>query len=412
MVSEVVSERSEKAEPAPQRPLSVEGRRKITILGATGSIGSSTLDVIRAHGGAETFDIKVVAAHRNAAALAETARELQADVAIVSDEAAYPVLRDALAGSGTEAAAGPAALIDGASEPVDWCMAAIAGVAGLEPSIAAARAASVVALANKETLVSGATPFFDALAEGGGFVVPTDSEHSAIFQVFETAAPEAVERVVLTASGGPFRTWTADAIATATPEQALQHPNWSMGSKITVDSASMFNKALEVIEAARLFPVRPDQIEVIVHPQSIVHSMVGYIDGSVLAQLGAPDMRTPIAFALGWPNRVEAPVERLDFATLSRLDFEAPDEERFPALRLAREALEQGRGAPCVLNAANEVAVAAFLGKRMNFGAIPAVVEEALASPYASEEPADLDAVRSIDSEARRIAADAVSQRG
>ena len=386
------------------------GRRRVTVLGATGSIGENTLDVLRARGGREAFEVVAVTAHRNAEALAAAARDCGAAMAVVGDPAAYDALKSALAGSGVEAAAGPAAVRAAAAQPADWVMSAIVGAAGLEPTLAAARAGATIALANKETLVCAGDLFLDAMRAGGGALLPVDSEHNAIFQVFETERAAAVERLIVTASGGPFREWTKAEMASATREQALKHPNWSMGAKITIDSATMFNKALEVIEAARLFPVRPEQIEVLVHPQSIIHSMVGYVDGSVLAQLGVPDMRTPIAYALGWPERIPAPVERLDLAAIARLDFEAPDPDRFPALRLAREALEAGGSAPAVMNAANEVAVAAFLDDAIGFLDIAAIVETVMTA-LPSTPLASLDDLRALDAAARVAAEAAVADR-
>lgn len=378
-------------------------RRRLSILGSTGSVGRSTVDVIESLGGAETFDVEALVAGRNVELLAEQARRLRARVAVVADPQGYAPLQQALAGAGVEAAAGAAAATEAAGLAVDWVMAAIVGAAGIAPTLAAARSGATIALANKETLVSAAEPFLAAMAEGGGALLPVDSEHSAIFQVLDQRAPEAVERIILTASGGPFREWSAERIAAARPEDALRHPNWSMGAKISVDSATMMNKGLEVIEAARLFPVAAERIEVLVHPQSVIHSMVAYVDGSVLAQLGAPDMRTPIAYALGWPARVPAPVERLDLARLGRLDFEPPDPERFPALRLAREALEAGGAAPAVLNAANEAAVSAFLGRRIGFSDIVRLVERVLARAT-PETAADLESVLAADAAARRLA--------
>ena len=380
-------------------------RRRISILGATGSIGRSTLDVLAASGGRERFDVAALTAHSNAEALAAAAKKCGAQLAAVSDPAAYPALKAALAGSGVEAAAGPEAVRAAAEIEADWVMSAIVGAAGLEPSLAAARSGATVALANKETLVCAGELFLAEMARGGGTLLPVDSEHNAIFQVFETERAAAVEKLIVTASGGPFREWSRERMAAATREQALAHPNWSMGVKISIDSATMFNKALEVIEAAQLFPVTPDQIEVLVHPQSIVHSMVAYVDGSVLAQLGAPDMRTPIAYALGWPDRIPSPSPRLDLAAIGRLEFEAPDLDRFPALRLAREALAAGGAAPTVLNAANEVAVAAFLEGRLGFLQIAAVVEAAMAK-VAAPSPASLSDVWAVDAAARGAAAE------
>lgn len=394
----------------PATPPHIAGRRRrVTVLGATGSIGQSTLDVLAAHGGAERYEVVAVTANSNAAALADSAKRCGARLAVVSDPAAYGDLKAALDGSGVEAAAGPEAVAAAAALPSDWVMSAIVGAAGLAPSIAAAKTGATIALANKETLVCAGDLFLGAMRAGGGALLPVDSEHNAIFQVFDTECAAAVERLIVTASGGPFRRWTKDQMAKATRAEALNHPNWSMGAKITIDSASMFNKALEVIEAARLFPVTPDQIEVLVHPQSIIHSMVGYVDGSVLAQLGSPDMRTPIAYALGWPDRIAAPVKRLDLAAIARLDFEAPDPERFPALRLAREALAAGGSAPAVMNAANEVAVAAFLEDRLRFLDIAAVVEATMAD-LGAEPLSDLAALSEIDAETRRVAAARVAR--
>ncbi len=386
---------------APGRPAraAADGRRRVSVLGATGSIGQSTLDVLDAEGGRDAFEVVALTANGQAGPLADAAKRLGARIAAVADPAAYGALKAALAGSGVEAAAGPQAVADAAGEPADWVMAAIVGAAGLRPSFAAARTGATIALANKETLVCAGQLFLDAVAQAGGALVPVDSEHNAIFQCFDRAQAQAVERIIVTASGGPFRQWPRDRMAAATPAQALKHPNWSMGAKISIDSATMFNKALEVIEAARLFPVPPDRIEVLVHPQSVVHSMVGYADGSVLAQLGVPDMRTPIAYALGWPNRIGAPVGRLDLTAIGRLEFEPPDLERFPSLRLAREALAADGAAPTVLNAANEAAVAAFLDGRIGFLEIAATVERALerAARDRLAPPDSLEAVEAID---------------
>ena len=379
-------------------------RRRLSILGATGSIGRSTVDVIEGQGGASAFEVVAVTGGSNAALLAEQARALGARLAVVADEGAWPALRDALAGTGIEAAAGDAAVEAAAGEAADWCMSAIAGAAGLRPTVAAVRAGAALALANKESMVC-AGPLVLAEAEAAGVpVLPVDSEHNAIFQVLERRRPEAVERIVLTASGGPFRDWPRECMAAVTPEQAMDHPNWSMGAGISIASATMFNKGLELIEAALLFDMPGRRIDVLVHPQSIVHSMVAYTDGSVLAQLGTPDMRTPIAYALGWPERLETDVERLDLATLGRLDFEPPDEARFPALRLAREALEAGGLAPCALNAAKERAVEAFVAGRLGFLEIATVVEQVLGEVSARGAAGDLDAVLAADAEARRVA--------
>jgi len=334
--------------------------------------------VIAAQGGAAAYDVHALTGGANAALLAEQARAVGARRAVIRDEAQLPALREALAGSAVEAAAGEAALLEAAGERVDVCLSAIAGAAGLAPTMAAVRAGSVMALANKESLVCAGPLVRAAVAEAGTRLLPVDSEHSAIFQVLEEHHAEAIDRIILTASGGPFRDWSLDRMRAVTPEQALAHPNWSMGAGISLDSATMFNKGLELIEAEQLFPVAGDAIEILVHPQSIIHSMVGYRDGSVLAQLGTPDMRTPVAYALGWPARVSAPVERLDFVALARLDFEAPDETRFPALRIARAAMAAGGLIPCAMNAAKEVAARAFLDRDIGFLDIAALVEDVL----------------------------------
>lgn len=385
--------------------------RRLAILGSTGSIGRSTVDVIQSGGDAEAYAVAAVTGNANVALLAEQARTLRAERAVIADESRYHALKDALSGSGVEAAAGPEAVVAAAADGVDWVMAAIVGAAGLQAVVAAARSGADLALANKEALVCAGDVVLRAMSVGGGALLPVDSEHNAIFQCFDRQQVHAVERLVLTASGGPFRDWSLERMAAADPEAALKHPNWSMGAKISIDSATMANKGLELIEAARLFPVPEPQIEVLVHPQSIIHSMVGYADGSVLAQLGAPDMRTPIAYALSWPRRGPSPSPRLDLAAVARLDFEAPDERRFPALRLAREALRAGGAAPAAFNAANEVAVAAFLARRLSFLDIAEVIAETLEAT----EPtaiADLDAVYAADAAARRRAEAATARRG
>lgn len=376
--------------------------KSLTILGATGSIGQSTLDLVCRQ--PEAFHVEAVTAQTNVEGLAKAALAARAQIAVIGDEAQYPALKDALCGSGIEVAAGRGALIDAASRPVDWTMAAIVGCAGLEPVMAAIGEGRTVALANKEALVSAGPVLTAAVSRQKARLLPVDSEHNAIFQCFEQSNKGAVRRVILTASGGPFRTLGANELDRVTPEQAVKHPNWSMGAKISVDSATLMNKGLELIEAFHLFPVEVGQLDVIVHPQSVIHSMVEYVDGSVLAQLGSPDMRTPIAYCLAWPGRMAAPVQQLDLAQISRLDFEAPDQARFPCLRLAREALAKGGGAPAVLNAANEIAVAGFLKKEIGFGSIPAVVESVL-SLYDPPPPATIADVLAVDAEARRHAA-------
>lgn len=382
-------------------------RRRLSIFGATGSVGRNTVAVIEEAGGPERFEIVAVTAGRNARALADIARRLRARIAVVAEPAMLPELVEALQGSDVEAAAGPEALAAAAAEPCDWAMAAIVGIAGLAPALAAARSGADIALANKEALVSAGALFLDAVAAGGGALLPVDSEHSAIFHLYDPARAEQVERITLTASGGPFREWSRERMAGARPSDALRHPNWSMGAKISIDSATMFNKGLEIIEAARLFRLPNGRIDALIHPQSIVHGLVSYADGSVLAHLGAPDMRTPVAAALAWPDGMRTGVERLDLARIARLDFAEPDETRFPALRIAREALDAGGGAPIALNAANEAAVAAFLDGGIGFLAIAERVEaavEAAARAFGAAEPARLDEVMEIDAFARRMA--------
>ena len=373
--------------------------KSVTVLGATGSIGRSTAALLDGAG----FAVEALVAGRDAAGLAAQARRLGAKLAVVADESCLLALREALAGSGIEAAGGVAAVLEAAARPVDWTMAAIVGAVGLASTLAALRRGGTLALANKESLVCAGPIVLDAAAASGATLLPVDSEHNAIFQALHGAAPDSIEKIILTASGGPFRNATMAEMRAATPEQAVAHPVWSMGAKISVDSASMFNKGLELIEAARLFPVTPDQLDVLIHPQSAVHGLVQYRDGSLLAQLGSPDMRTPIAHALAWPARMHVDVPRLDLAALARLEFAAPDPVRFPALRLCRAALVAGRGAPCVLNAANEVAVAAFLARRLGFLDIAVVVEETLAALGHLAVP-DLAAVLDADAQARAYA--------
>ncbi|SOC43610.1 1-deoxy-D-xylulose 5-phosphate reductoisomerase [Rhizobium subbaraonis] len=387
-----------------------KNKRRVTILGSTGSIGTNTLDVIQQLGGQDAFDVVAVTGNGNVALLAEQARTAGASLAVTADERRYEDLKQALAGSGIAAAAGRTALLEAAAMPSDWVMAAIVGTAGLAPTLAAARRGADIALANKECLVSAGSLFVEAVAAGGGRLIPVDSEHSAIFQALEDDQRHAVERIVLTASGGPFRTWTREQMAGVTAAIARAHPNWSMGLKISIGSASMFNKALEMIEAKHLFDVRPDQIEVVVHPQSVVHSMVGYTDGSVLAQLGCPDMRTAIGYALTYPARPRLNVDRLDFAKLARLDFEAPDEKRFPALRLARTALERGGAQGAIMNAAEETAFNAFVDGRigfLNMADIAEIVMDAMAGWPAATTMEDVFAT---DAEARRQASEVIAK--
>lgn len=384
---------------------------RLTVLGATGSVGSSTLDLVER--APERFEIVALTAQSNARALAALARKHRAKFAVIGDERCLGELREALAGTGIGSAAGEDALVEAAQMPADCVMAAIVGAAGLRPTFAAAARGIRVALANKECLVSAGHVFTAEIKRSGAELLPVDSEHSAAFQALAGADPDSIEKIVLTASGGPFRTWTHDAIATATPEQALKHPNWSMGSKITIDSATLMNKGLELIEAFHLFPVSVEALDCVVHPQSVVHCLVSYVDGSVLAQLAAPDMRTPIAVALAWPQRMIAPTEKLDLTRLGSLTFEAPDETRFPALRVARAALRRGDTGPAVLNAANEVAVKAFLDRRLKFLEIAALVEETLdaAERQGVISPANcLDDILAVDGHARRLAEDGLSR--
>src|SRR5580700_5519977 len=350
--------------------------RTVTLLGATGSIGTSTADLLRRD--TARYRVEAVTAHRDAAALAQLARELGARFAAVADNNAYAELKSELSGSGIEAAAGAAAIVEAAQRPADWVMAAITGAASLAPTLAAAERGATVALANKECLVCAGALFMRRAAESGATVLPVDSEHNAIFQALSAGRREDLRRIVLTASGGPFRTWPLEAIRKVTVEQALKHPTWSMGPKITIDSATLMNKGLELIEAHHLFALGPDQMDVVVHPQSIIHGLVEYRDGSVIAQLGSPDMRIPISHCLAWPVRMTTPAPRLDLAQVGQLSFEEPDPVRFPALAIARRALAAGGGAPTVLNAANEIAVREFVDRRLGFSGIPALVEATL----------------------------------
>jgi 1-deoxy-D-xylulose-5-phosphate reductoisomerase len=381
-------------------------KRRVTILGATGSVGRSTLDLIER--APERFEVVALTANSDAAALAEAAGRTGAKRAVIADPAAHAMLAELLAGTGIEVASGPAAVVEAAEAGADWTMAAIVGSAGLKPVLAALEAGSTVALANKEALVCAGGLVAEAAARGGGRLLPVDSEHNAVFQCFDHDAPERVRRIILTASGGPFRDKSLDEMRTATPAEAVRHPVWSMGAKISVDSATLMNKGLELIEAHHLFPVRTDQLDIIIHPQSVIHSMVEYVDGSVLAQLGTPDMRTPIAHALAWPDRMATPCEPLDLARIGRLEFVEPSPERFPALRIARAALEAGGARPASLNAANEIAVAAFLAGRIGFLDIVGVVTDVL-DRYDPPPPSSLDDVLAVDAEARRLAEDKVA---
>jgi len=385
------------------RPAPVRAPVTVTILGATGSIGSSTIDLISRN--RALYQVDAVTAGSNAEGLAKLARDLGARFAAVADAGAYRTLKDALGSSGIEAGAGESALVEAAQGPADWVMAAIAGATGLKPTLAAVDRGATVALANKECLVCAGGLFMRRAAATGTTVLPVDSEHNALFQAMASGTRDEVRRVILTASGGPFRTWTKEAIAAATPEQALRHPNWSMGPKVTIDSATLMNKGLELIEAHHLFGLPSEQIDVLVHPQSVVHGLVEFCDGSVVAQLGAPDMRIPIAHCLAWPDRIDGPAPRLDLARVASLTFEPPDMARFPALALARSSLETGEVAPTILNAANEIAVTAFLEGKLPFGGIAALVEATLErSEGLSRDLGSLEEALAVDHESRLTA--------
>ena len=385
------------------RPQVADGRRRVTILGSTGSVGCNTIDLIAR--APQTFEVEALTAHRNVALLAEQARRLQARLAVVADEARYGALKEALAGSGVEAAAGESGLIAAGERPADWVMAAIVGFAGLPPTLAAARRGATIALANKEALVCAGGVLLDAVRRGGARLLPVDSEHNAIFQCLDATNRDAVERLILTASGGPFRTWTLEQMAHASPAQAVAHPNWDMGAKISVDSATMMNKGLELIEAHHLFDMPGERIDIVVHPQSVIHSMVSYADGSVIAQLGVQDMRVPIAHALAWPRRMKTVAARLDFAKLSALTFEPPDPDRFPALRLARAALQTGGIVPISLNAANEIAVESYLSSQIRFLDIARIVEDVMGrmtgTSGSADVPSRFEDIHAVDEQAR-----------
>lgn len=389
--------------------------RKVSVLGSTGSVGTSTLDLMAAaeETGSGRFEVEVLTGGRNVALLAEQCLRWKPRLAVIENEAGRAELIDRLAGSGIEVAGGSNAIVEAASRPVDWVMAAIVGAAGLRSAWTAAGTGTALALANKESLVCCGPALIERVASAGGKIIPVDSEHSAIFQVFPAEAPERVSKLILTASGGPFRRTPLDQMKSITPQQAVAHPNWSMGAKISVDSASMANKGLELIEAAYLFGMPQSKIDVVVHPESIIHSLVEYVDGSTLAQMGPPDMKTPIACALSWPDRLPWPAPKLDLAKLGKLTFEAPDMVRFPALKLAREALEAGGVAPIIFNAANEVAAFAFLDRRLAFLNIAAVITETLEKAQgeglAIGTGSAAESALAVDKEARRIAGDIVS---
>ena len=386
---------------SPTKPHLDRAPKRVTILGSTGSVGANTIDLIERNRNA--YDVEALTANRNVTGLADQAIKLDARIAVVADPDCYLELKSALSGTGIEAAAGPDALVDAAERPSDWVMAAIVGTAGLRPTLAAVRRGITVGLANKECLVSAGEFFVNEVREHGAELLPVDSEHSAIYQVLDFNQADKIRRIILTASGGPFREFTAEQMATVTPEQAVAHPNWDMGAKISVDSATMMNKGLEIIEAYHLFPVEKSQIDILVHPQSVIHSMVDYVDGSVLAQLGTPDMRTPIAYALAWPNRMEAPAPKLLLEDIRTLTFEPPDPVRFPALRLAREALQAGNSAPTALNAANEVAVERFLNKEIAYLDIVKIVDQTLEG-LDNKAISSLDDIAEVDLTARGFA--------
>ena len=381
--------------------------RSVTILGCTGSVGCNTVDLIERE--PDKFRVEALVANKSVERLADQTRRLRPKMVVVADERAYPALKDALAGVDVEIGAGLAAVMEAAQRPAEFVMAAIVGAVGLQPTLAAVRRGAIVGLANKETLVCAGDLVMAEVARAGATLVPVDSEHSAIFQVFDFEQKERVDRIILTASGGPFRSATQAQMAAATPEQAVAHPVWDMGAKISIDSATMMNKGLEVIEAFHLFGLPEPKIDILVHPQSVVHSMVEYIDGSVLAQLGTPDMRMPISLALGWPRRMATPSKRLDLAAVGALTFEAPDPSRFPALRISRAALRAGGVAALVCNAANEIAVHAFLERKIAFLDICRVVEDTVAT-MAGSKAASLDEILQWDEEARGRARDRVAR--
>jgi 1-deoxy-D-xylulose-5-phosphate reductoisomerase len=379
--------------------------RTVSIFGATGSIGASTIDLVMRH--ADRYAVEVVTGNARVPELAELARKVSAKLAVVADPGRYEELRLALSGSGIEVAAGPEALVEAASRRVDWVMAGIVGAAGLPSTFAAARTGAAIALANKESLVCAGSLLTAEISRAGGVLLPADSEHNAIFQAIHGTMDRTVDEIILTASGGPFRTASIEAMRIATPQTALKHPIWSMGAKISIDSATLVNKGLELIEAHHLFGLPSAKLGVLVHPQSIVHGLVRFCDGSLLAQLGPADMRVPIASCLAWPDRIATGAKPLDLAAVGSLQFELPDVSRFPALRLARVAMDQGGGLPCVLNAANEVAVAAFLGRGIGFLDIAALIEQTMEDAERTgltRAPHDLEDVIFLDGEARKLA--------
>ncbi len=382
-------------------------KRKITILGSTGSVGQQTIDLIARS--PDAYEMVALTANKNVALLVEQAKLLKPAMAVVADESQYASLKDALAGTGIQAAAGAKAVEEAAQADSDWVMSAIVGAAGLPGTLAAARRGATITFANKETLVCAGPLMMKLVAEAGATLLPVDSEHNAIYQVFDFNNPEGIARLILTASGGPFRTTSREDMAKMTAEQAVKHPVWSMGAKISIDSATLMNKALEVIEAHFLFQMPPEQIDVLVHPQSVIHSMVEYRDGSVLAQMGSPDMRTPIGYCLAWPQRMETPVPRLELAKIGSLTFENPDPVKFPALRFAQEAMKKGGTAPAMLSAANEVAVQAFLDKRIGFLDIERINESVLNGSNAAP-LTDLEVLREADEAARAQAEELIGK--
>jgi len=376
--------------------------KNLSVLGSTGSVGTQTLDIVAQH--REHFALRVLVGGKNTALLAEQAKTFRPELTVVADENLLPELRERLAGSNLATGGGREAVLEAAAMPADWTMSAITGVIGLEPAMAAVSHGGTIAFANKEALVSAGEVFLSAVKKAGATLLPVDSEHNAIMQAMADGNDRAIEKIILTASGGPFLGHTHEEMRAMQPEAALRHPVWSMGAKISIDSATMFNKCLEIIEAARLFSLPSEKIEVLIHPQSVIHGMVYFSDGSVLAQLGTPDMRIPIAHTLAWPRRIFTTAPRLDLAAIQKLEFSAPDETQFPALRLAREVLAAGAGASTVLNAANEIAVAAYLAKKIGFLDIAAIVEDVLAALGAPAVP-DLQTVLAVDQAARQTAA-------
>ncbi|NVK18126.1 MAG: 1-deoxy-D-xylulose-5-phosphate reductoisomerase [Methylocystaceae bacterium] len=382
--------------------------KTVSILGSTGSIGTSTVDLLLRN--PDKFNVVALSGNSNVDLLAKQARALDAEYVCVADAENYQPLKEALSGTNIEIGAGPNAILEAAQRQADWVMASIVGSAGLAPTLEAVKRGACIGLANKESLVCAGDLMMGCVTQHGATLLPVDSEHNAIFQVLDFDRPEGIEKITLTASGGPFRTFSKDQMQTVTPQQAVAHPNWSMGAKISVDSASMMNKGLELIEAYHLFPVEEENIDILVHPQSVIHSMVSYVDGSVLAQLGSPDMRTPIAYTLAWPERMEAPSPKLNLAEIAQLNFERPDLERFPCLRLARESLQQGKSAPAVLNAANEEAVSSFLEGLIGFLDIPAVVEEVL-ERFEHQNLETIEDVLHVDKKARIFARQSIEKK-